>query len=172
MSLSHERLKITVLTTFGASSLAWEGRRNILESDCSLCIQYGKPQQCGKRTSVATVISVDRETFDRQQWHKHDYFFGYCHKNVISSEAIWAAKEDSWILFEYWLRKTGSWDAIELDFGIPRNIRLYFKKMIGTSKLQIITKQEKYWFVTTSANVILPQVRETSEKYSSSIVVV
>ena len=44
--------------------------------------------------------------------------------------------------------------------------------MIGTSKLQIITKQEKYWFVTTSANVILPQVRETSEKYSSSIVVV
>lgn len=44
--------------------------------------------------------------------------------------------------------------------------------MIGTSKLQIITKQEKYWFVITGANVILLQVCEISEKYSRSIVVV
>lgn len=29
-------------------------------------------------------------------------------------------KKTLWILFEYWLRKIGSWDAIELDFGISK----------------------------------------------------
>lgn len=45
-----------------------------------------------------------QEDLDRQQWHN---YFGYCHKNVISSDRIWAAKEDTvdfiWVL----TKKTG-----------------------------------------------------------------